>query len=246
MTDKTSMTDMDAMPLIHQEMMNPSIRYFKQTIPMNHHHFYLTDNIDSTAAFIDMLNVMKTAEEHDTIFMYVNNTGGSISTTIQIISAMRDCKATIITSLEGEACSAATMIFLSGHQFSIHDNCIFMVHYYSQGLIGKGNDLEDNIQFNKIYFLELFNDIYNGFLTEEEITRVIGGKDMWMTSSDVRLRLEALIATRELKVNQLHQENIQETLENVEEYRIELQEKIAEFTKSVDECPEEVEELVKK
>lgn len=207
-----------------------SIKFHKDTIPVNIYRFYLSDNIVDSSRYIEMINILKTAEEHDTVYLYINNTGGELSTAIQIITAMNESSATIITSLEGEACSAATMIFLSGQQFVINANCSFMIHYYSTGLFGKGNDVETNILFNRKYFKELYMNIYRGFLTEDEVISVIDGRDIWLTSSEVEVRVQALIEYRQEEQNVVEKVQLEENLNNITEYSKELKEKIKELS----------------
>lgn len=172
---------------------NPSegnkIPQYKQVIPVCLYHFYIIDEIGEPDSFLDLINTLKTAEEHDTVFIYLNTPGGSLQTTVQIISAMRQSRATIVTCLEGEVCSAGTLIFLSGHRHIVNPNCTFMIHNYSQWLGGKGNEVALRVKYSEQYFKKLAIDLYNGFLSEEEINAVIEGKDYWMESDEVIRRL---------------------------------------------------------
>lgn len=172
---------------------NPSegnkIPQYKQVIPVSLYHFYIIDEIGEPDSFLDLINTLKTAEEHDTVFIYLNTPGGSLQTTVQVISAMRQSRATIVTCLEGEVCSAGTLIFLSGHRHIVNPNCTFMIHNYSQWLGGKGNEVALRVKYSEHYFKKLAVDLYNGFLSEEEIEAVIEGKDYWMESEEVIERL---------------------------------------------------------
>ena len=172
---------------------NPSegnkIPQYKQVIPVSLYHFYIIDEIGEPDSFLDLINTLKTAEEHDTVFIYLNTPGGSLQTTVQVISAMRQSRATIVTCLEGEVCSAGTLIFLSGHRHIVNPNCTFMIHNYSQWLGGKGNEVALRVKYSEHYFKKLAIDLYNGFLSDEEIEAVIEGKDYWMESEEVIERL---------------------------------------------------------
>ncbi len=167
------------------------IPQYKQTIPVNLYHFYIIDEIGDPTAFLDLINTLKTAEEHDTIFIYLNTPGGSLQTTVQIISAMRQCAATVVTCLEGEVCSAGTLIFLAGNKHIVNPNCTFMIHNYSQWIGGKGNEVALRVKYSEQYFKKLAVDLYKGFLSEDEIQSVIDGKDYWMDSEEVIARLNA-------------------------------------------------------
>ena len=172
---------------------NPSegskIPQYKQVVPVSLYHFYIIDEIGEPDSFLDLINTLKTAEEHDTVFIYLNTPGGSLQTTVQVISAIRQSRATVVTCLEGEVCSAGTLIFLSGNRHIVNPNCTFMIHNYSQWLGGKGNEVALRVKYSEHYFKKLAMDLYNGFLTEEEIQSVIEGKDYWMESDEVIERL---------------------------------------------------------
>lgn len=171
-------------------METPKIPQYKQTIPVNLYHFYIIEEIQEPDAYLDLINTLKTAEEHDTIFIYLNTPGGSLQTTVQILSAMRQSIATIVTCLEGEVCSAGTLIFLAGTKHVINANCTFMIHNYSQWIGGKGNEVALRVKYSEQYFKKLAMDLYNGFLSEEEIQAVIDGKDYWMDSEEVMKRIK--------------------------------------------------------
>lgn len=165
------------------------IPQYKQTIPVNLYHFYIITEIGEPESFLDLINTLKTAEEHDTIFIYLNTPGGALQTTIQILSAIARCSATVVTCLEGEVCSAGTLIFLSGDKHIVNPNCTFMIHNYSHWLGGKGNDVALRVKYSEQYFKKLASDLYKGFLTEREIDQVVQGKDYWMDSDEVIERL---------------------------------------------------------
>jgi len=203
--------DLSHLPLILAPD-NTSIKYYKQTIPVSIHHFYITEDIKDVTPYLDLINVLKTAESHDTVFIYLNTHGGNLDTTIQIISAIRQSQATVITSLEGSVASAGTLIFLSGTKFIVNPHCTFMIHNYSQFLGGKGNELVLQVEFQKNYFKKLAEDIYKNFLTTEEIDSMLHGKDLWMDSDEVIARLEkanAAVNVDDLTLDQIDNNTIE-------------------------------------
>lgn len=201
---------------------NPSegskIPQYKQVIPVSLYHFYIIEEIGEPDSFLDLINTLKTAEEHDTVFIYLNTPGGSLQTTVQVISAIRQSRATVVTCLEGEVCSAGTLIFLSGHKHIVNANCTFMIHNYSQWLGGKGNEVALRVKYSEHYFKKLALDLYNGFLTESEIESVIEGKDYWMESDEVirrlRQRNSGEVSADVVTVAEEAVSNVSETLAN--------------------------------
>jgi ATP-dependent protease ClpP protease subunit len=168
-----------------------SIKYYKQEIRVNLHHFYIVEEIGDVGEFLDLINILKTAEAHDTIFIYLNTPGGNLYTAIQIISAIRQSGATVITCLEGEVASAGTLIFLAGHKYVVNPNCTFMIHNYSHWVGGKGNEVAIRVKYSEQYFRTLASDMYGKFLTPQELDDVLNGKDIWLDSDQVLARLGA-------------------------------------------------------
>lgn len=168
-----------------------SIKYYKQTLQVSVHHFYVVDEIGDVGPFLDMVNVLKTAEQHDTIFIYLNTPGGNLYTAIQLISAIRQSQATVVTCIEGMVASAGTLLFLAGHKHVVNPNCTFMIHNYSHGMFGKGNETALQSRHSEYFFAKLAKDMYGRFLTPEEIEAVTNGKDLWMESEEVLKRLDA-------------------------------------------------------
>lgn len=188
MTNDSSSTDNPQLIPIMPNGKDP-VRYYKRGVNVNYYDFYLFDEIGDAERYADMFQIMKSSEAHDTVFIYINSTGGNLYTAVQILSAINTCPAKVVTSLEGRACSAATFIFLAGDVKMVNPNCTFMIHNYSQTTSGKGNEIRNQINYMSTFFDELSKDMYKNFLTDEEIKQVINGDDIWLTSSDVLSRL---------------------------------------------------------
>jgi ATP-dependent protease ClpP protease subunit len=176
--------------LITQPQDNNLIKCYTQVISVNIYHFYISDEIQDYKQFQELIHVLKTAEAHDKIIIYLNCPGGDLYVTIQIINAIRTSRATVITCMDGKVYSAATLIFLAGHEFIVNKNCSFMIHSYSEGNFGKGNEIVSRINHVSDWFQKLTRDIYGGFLSETEIKDVLEGKDIWLDSDEVLRRLQ--------------------------------------------------------
>lgn len=163
------------------------------------YHFYLSESIGAAKDYVEMIQRIKSAGPHDVIYIYLNTPGGYINTGIQIISAMRISGAHIITVIEGEVSSLGTLIFLHGDEMIVHDHCLFMVHNHSSGQYGKGHEYLASAQATSKWFEELARDTYSGFMSELEINQMLDGKDFWMTSSEVRERLQTFVKHLEKK-----------------------------------------------
>lgn len=162
---------------------------YRQVVQVTLHHFYILGVIEGPEKYLDLVQTLKTVEEHDTVFIYINSVGGSLHTTVQIINAIQSCNGTVVTCLEGEACSAATVIFLAGHKHIINPFGTFMVHKYSHGVEGKGSDVAAQVKFAERFFEHFSHAIYGDLMTADEIGQMLDGKDFWFTSDEVLERL---------------------------------------------------------
>lgn len=176
---------------LESNLLEKSIKHYTQVIPVTIHHFYITGEIEyEVDKYIDMINILKTAESYDKIYLYLNTPGGFLNNTVQIISAIKQSAAEVTTVLEGEVCSAGTFIFLAGDNYIVNENCSFMIHNYSHELHGKGKEVAAQVKFTEYYYEQLAQNLYKDFLTDEEIQAVCDDKDIWMGSEEIIERLK--------------------------------------------------------
>lgn len=178
-------------------------RYFENINTAKTHHFYLTQSLGNPEEYIDMIHQLKICGANDIVYIYLNTPGGFVTTGIQIINAMRNCPAKVVTVLESEAHSMGTFIFLAGDEFIVHDNCRMMFHNFSSGMYGKGNELGQQLESTLKWFEDLANDYYIPFLSQDEVSRIMKGEDLWLGSVQIRERLIAMseIVRAEMQAN---------------------------------------------
>jgi ATP-dependent protease ClpP protease subunit len=118
---------------------------------------------------------------------------------------LTDTEAQVIISVEGACMSAATLLFMCGHQYEISPHSVFMFHNYSSGMVGKGGEMFDRVNHERSWSEKLFQDVYADFLTEREIKQILDNKDLWMDADEVIKRLKKKIKKNE-KVDKSEQE----------------------------------------
>lgn len=168
-------------------------RFFSKSL-VNVHEFYLCGDIESADEYIQWFDTIRHSSETDVIKIYINSYGGDVFTAIQFMRALKETSATVVMSVEGACMSAATMIFLCGDSFEVSEHSAFMIHTYSGGMIGKGHEMHSQAQYERAWSINLIKEVYEGFLTDAEIQKVIDGADMWMDGDEVVKRLEEMKA----------------------------------------------------
>jgi ATP-dependent protease ClpP protease subunit len=189
------MKQIDIMDLFQQK--NRQQERFVSRAAVNIHEFYLCGNIDSADEYIEWFDTIRHSGPTDVIRIIINSYGGDLFTAIQFLRVLTETDATVIVSVEGACMSAATMIFLAADQFEVSEHSMFMFHNYSGGVVGKGGEMLDQLQHERVWSEKLLRDIYIDFLTEDEIRLMLNNKDLWMDGEEVVKRLEGKKAKME-------------------------------------------------
>lgn len=189
---KKSNKQLDLMDLLKPPVMQNQRFTTKHAVHI--HEFYVSGDIEAPEDYIEWFDTIRSAGENDILKFYINSPGGDLFTAIQFLRVLSDTDANIIVSVEGACMSAATLIFLCGHQFEVSPHSMFMFHNYSSGMAGKGGEMYDRVKHEKDWSEKLMRDIYSDFLTEEEIVSILNNKDIWMDGDEVVDRLKKKVA----------------------------------------------------
>jgi ATP-dependent Clp protease protease subunit len=151
---------------------------------------YISGDISEPCEYDELCYVLDNAEETTNVVLHINTSGGYIDSALKIIASLSRCQATVTARLTGTVASAGTIIALSCDKLQAEQYMQFMVHNYSTGTQGKGHEIMDYVNFNDKNLRDTFTAIYAGFLTEDEITDIIRGKDLWLSAEEVQQRWE--------------------------------------------------------
>lgn len=151
--------------------------------------FYMPPEIEGIDEFIDFLRAVTDARQNDEVNIHINCVGGDIVTAFNIIDVLATSQANIHISVEGNCCSAATMIALTGDSWDIMPHSYFMCHTYTSFRFGKRQEVNATTEFDKKWLDKSIRDIYKNFLTEDELDRMMRGEDFYFTAEEVVDRL---------------------------------------------------------
>lgn len=146
---------------------------------------YIMVEIVDPIEYTELCHLLRNANSKQVIRLHINTPGGSLSSATMIIDAINASEAYIIGVLSGNVASAGTMITMACDEIECSSSLEFMIHYFSGGTAGKGNEIKAHSAFTEKYMPKLFHKTYSGFLTIEEIDSVIDGKDFWMDGDEV-------------------------------------------------------------
>lgn len=150
------------------------------------HQIDIDRDIDNPSNWREEISCLRNASPSDTIHMYINTDGGRLDTAFAIINAMKQCQGRIITELVGSCCSAGTAIFVHGDEFVINELQVnYMIHQASHGYSGIDSHVFDYAVHSRENLKKLYRDVYEGFLTEEEIELVTNGRELWLKPEEI-------------------------------------------------------------
>lgn len=161
--------------------------------------YYLDTELGDSGEYRDLIQLLTTASPSDTIKLFINAPGGYVSTAIQIANCILTSRAHVEAHLMGDALSAHALIALSCHSWVIYPMARLMIHTYRGGAYGKSSELESTILANNIQLRSIAKEIYEPFLTDDEIQQVILGLDLWFEADELEDRLSRVTAKRDIE-----------------------------------------------
>lgn len=150
----------------------------------NHYICDVWDSLENLSDVEDTLFVLGVAEENDTVTIQLNSDGGAHHVGDALLMAMRKCKAPIHVVASGRVASYATFILLQCDSFEISPFCEILCHSPSFGSGGKMADTLQATEFTYKLCEKILNTYYEGFLSKEEINRIVTQKYEHLMDSD--------------------------------------------------------------
>lgn len=174
-----------------ENLLDKHLGYSERTKSITQIKVYLDEYIESPKYYRGVFDKVTSLDKEDQVIYYVSSRGGRMDGLITLIEANRQTEADILCVIIGECHSAASMFALSCPNISVSPSATMMVHYVSFGTGGKASDIRANVNHTLEFTEDYFREIYQGFLTEEEINTCIdSGKELWFKSDEIIQRLE--------------------------------------------------------
>lgn len=161
------------------------------------HHDDHEDKLSGNDKHIDQIKLIRDAGPDDVIEIRLNTPGGSLNTTISLISAILASEATIVAVAEGDVCSAGVPIFLACPVKMVEPYAAFMIHDSSYGEMGKTNELGKSNAAHAKRYAKMCADLLIPYYTEQEVIDMLDGKDLWLTAEEMEARIEAVDCVEE-------------------------------------------------
>ena len=174
-------------------------------IPKQGFHYIvsITDDFDEPKYYDEVVALLSTASEEDTITFNINSNGGYVSSLAMLLTWKSMCKAYQIHVLSGNASSAASAFFLSNaDEYVVSDMASMMIHEYQTSNGGSNSNVIKQATHTAKENEKFIHSCYEYFLTDEEIEDTLKGVEHYLSSDEIRQRLHQ---REEIKANQQSQ-----------------------------------------
>lgn len=151
---------------------------------------YLFGSIADPRQFINVFQAFDAADEGDNVYVNLSSVGGSLDATDTFLQHMEECKGRVIVRASGGCHSAASIILLNAPEFTLSDGFSCLIHCGSLGVSGTLSEFKVSSAFQAKHMESILRATYEGFLTEEEIDRMIDGKDFFLNAEEFMARYE--------------------------------------------------------
>lgn len=149
--------------------------------------------LEEPADFRGLLAVLDNMGEEDTMVLRLSTGGGDLEIALTIRNALKACRGTTVLVLDTWAASAGTMWFNVVDQVAVQPHAYIMVHGASYGLKGHMSHIAGNVVFSEHRVRALFHDIYEGFMTKDEIEHILNtNQDVYMDEEEICKRLKMM------------------------------------------------------
>jgi ATP-dependent protease ClpP protease subunit len=154
------------------------------------HEVFLDGEIEEPAKYRELISLLVNAGENDKIHLFINSNGGNLDSAGAIISGILTCQAEVTAFLMGACHSAASLITMYCHAVHVFDTAYIMIHTASFGSSGNTPTVKAHTDFTVKQCEKLLKDAYEGFLTQEEIDKVLNGIELWFDSDQIKERVK--------------------------------------------------------
>jgi ATP-dependent protease ClpP protease subunit len=163
-------------------------RVKRSPAPATKYDIYLFGQIDEAEQFIDAIDALEEAGENDFVVIHLSTNGGSVDATDTFLQYMRECPAKVVVRASGGCHSSGSVILLAADEITVSPGFSCLVHNGSFGVWGKTSDVIRQAAFDARYLCSQLQEVYQDFLTQDEIEDLIGGKDFWLDANDFMAR----------------------------------------------------------
>lgn len=156
------------------------------------HVIRIHEDISEPSNFSDELDLINGASESDTVVLDLCTPGGDLYTAMLFVRSLNSCAAHTVAIIGPEVASAGSIMALSCREWILDDTSSLMIHTSSYGIMAKDTDIFEHANFSRQQLKRLYENVYSGFLSDEELSDVIKGTPFYFDAEHIAERLDSL------------------------------------------------------
>lgn len=161
------------------------------------HIIKIWEEIGEPMEWSDEIDVINSASEMDTVVLDICSPGGVLDTGILFHRALMSTPAHTVAVIGPDCSSCASVIALSCREFVLDATSQMMLHTSSYALRGKDVDIFEHSNFSRKQLRKIFEDIYLGAVSEQELEDIIKGTPLYFDAEQLAERLDKLTEYRQ-------------------------------------------------
>lgn len=201
MQEELFQTPEDQCPVIHSQF----------THVQNVYEIIMDTDIREPSYYRDALSVFRQAGENDEIRILANSNGGSLATAIEFRNCIAETKALVVADIRGDCHSAMSMICLSADIVEVKPYSSMMIHSASFGSVGTAQNIVGHVNFTSQLTERVIRDVYQVFLSEDELNEVLRNREIWLTDEEIRERWNRVMEVRQVEMEEMMAEHEADT-----------------------------------
>ena len=143
------------------------------------------------------IEALQRATQHDDVIITINTDGGSLATGIEFTNEILKCNAPVHGVLRSNSHSCGSIIFLACDSHEVGIASEMLLHSGSGGAGGTPAQSVKRAESYKRQVRALFDTVYRGFLTEDELELMIEhDKEYIFSSAEIEERLQKMYQHR--------------------------------------------------
>lgn len=151
----------------------------------------IDEEFEHVSQFAQLVEILEQAGEQDVVQIRLHTPGGALASVYPLLSAMRNTDAFVHVHADSDIASAGTLVLLAADMVTMNQYITIMFHNVQGGAFGhQGNVDAQSKHYTKLHE-KLVRDHYLDFLTEEEIIRLLDGKEFYFEAEEFAVRLKA-------------------------------------------------------
>lgn len=156
-----------------------------KAVPLNQCYQCTIDDVfEDVGQFAPLVDYLNNAVEGDIAHIKISTPGGALHAIIPLIEAMKHTDAHIAMHVESDTASAGTILMMLADEVYINPYTTVMLHNASYGYYGHAGNMDAHVTHSTKAVEKLVREVYRGFLSDNEIMRLLDGKEIYLTDED--------------------------------------------------------------